>query len=72
MCIRDSLFLASRSKNIAVKGANGTWETLRKWLVRDLNQLYHNKFSKTDPWGEPLPEELAGGAGNPTLPNGLR
>eukprot|EP00974_Lingulodinium_polyedra_P036782 3527259-Lingulodinium_polyedra.AAC.1 len=65
-----NLFLASWSKNICVKGKHGTWDYIWEWLVWDFNQLFHNKYDSKDPWGEPLPEEMAARAGQPILPGG--
>ena len=64
-----NLFLVSWSKNICVKGKHGTWDYIWEWLVWDFNQLFNNRYDSKDPWGEPLPEEMAARAGQPILPD---
>ena len=68
---QTNLVLASWSKNICAKGANGTWDTGWRWLVWDLNQLFERVYDDKDPWGLPLPPDMSENAGKPILPNGV-
>jgi hypothetical protein len=68
--VETNLFLASWPKsNAAVSASEGTWDTIWTWIVWDLNQLFHNRYDDKDPWGNPLPEDMAEKAGKPILPD---
>ena len=65
--LETHLLLACFAKNTTCKSAGGTWDTIWAWLVWDFNQLFHNKYSSHDPWGQPLEGEMASKAGLPIL-----
>jgi len=65
--LETNLFLCSWAKSNAASGKESSWDTFWRWLVWDLNQLYFNQWDDTDPWGNPLPEDVAERAGKPIL-----
>ena len=66
-----NLVLAAWPKSTCSKDIGGTWDTIWSWIVWDFNQLFHNKYSDTNPWGDPLPSELAHLAGKPIMKDGF-
>ena len=66
-----NLVLACFPKSSSAKGQGGTWDCIWSWLVWDFNNLFHNKFSKKDPWGADLPLDMRDKADKPILADGF-
>jgi hypothetical protein len=70
----DSNFvLAAYPKTCSVKGDNGTWDTIWKWIRWDLNALFENRYPSRDPFGEDLDVDSVLGkrAGERILPDNM-